>query len=104
MMGTLDLSPALDRPELLAPPVAAALAGWSRAADVDVAPIDANLADTASFVSAQPGLFACGDARRGQSLVVWAIWEGRECARAVDVFLTHEERLPSQPQRWELLR
>ncbi len=52
MMGTLDLSPALDRPELLAPPVAAALAGWSRAADVDVAPIDANLADTASFCAA----------------------------------------------------
>ncbi len=52
MMGTLDLSPALDRPELLAPPVAAALAGGSRAADVDVAPNDANLADTARFCAA----------------------------------------------------
>src|SRR5262249_21894352 len=31
-----------------------------------------------------PGVFACGDARRGQSLVVWAIWEGREAARGVD--------------------
>lgn len=51
-MGTLDLSPALDRPDLLAPPVAAALAGWSRGADVEVAPIDASLADTAAFCAA----------------------------------------------------
>jgi glutamate synthase (NADPH/NADH) small chain len=43
-------------------------------------------------------VFACGDARRGQSLVVWAIWEGRECARAVDAYLTGEARLPSTPQ------
>jgi prolyl-tRNA editing enzyme YbaK/EbsC (Cys-tRNA(Pro) deacylase) len=51
-MGTLDLSPALSRPDLLAPPVAAALAGWSRSAEVEVAPIDANLADTAAFCEA----------------------------------------------------
>lgn len=51
-MGTLDLSPALDRSDLLAPPVAAALAGWARAADVEVAPIDASLADTAAFCAA----------------------------------------------------
>jgi prolyl-tRNA editing enzyme YbaK/EbsC (Cys-tRNA(Pro) deacylase) len=51
-MGTLDLSPALDRPDLLAPPVAAALARWDRAADVQVAPIDATLADTAAFCEA----------------------------------------------------
>jgi len=43
-------------------------------------------------------VFACGDARRGQSLVVWAIWEGRECARAVDARLTGEAKLPSTPQ------
>lgn len=59
-------------------------------------------ADTASFASNEAGVFACGDARRGQSLVVWAIWEGRECAQRVDAFLMHEQRLPSQPQRWEL--
>jgi glutamate synthase (NADPH/NADH) small chain len=35
-----------------------------------------------------PKVFACGDMRRGQSLVVWAIAEGRECARSIDVFLT----------------
>ena len=34
-----------------------------------------------------PKVFACGDMRRGQSLVVWAIREGRQCARAVDEFL-----------------
>ncbi len=51
-MGTLELSPALSRPDLLAPPVAAALAGWSRSAEVEVAPIDANLADTAAFCEA----------------------------------------------------
>ena len=51
-MGTLDLSPALDRPDLLAAPVAAALAGWSHASDVQVAPIDAGLADTAAFCEA----------------------------------------------------
>jgi prolyl-tRNA editing enzyme YbaK/EbsC (Cys-tRNA(Pro) deacylase) len=51
-MGTLDLFPALDRPDLLAPPVAAALAAWDRAGEVDVAPIDAGLADTAAFCAA----------------------------------------------------
>ena len=51
-MGTLELSPALSRPDLLAAPVAAALAGWSRAAEVEVAPIDADLADTAAFCAA----------------------------------------------------
>ena len=51
-MGTLELSPALDRPDLLAPPVATALAGWGHAAEVQVAPIDATLADTAAFCEA----------------------------------------------------
>ncbi|MBL8381348.1 MAG: glutamate synthase subunit beta [Burkholderiales bacterium] len=39
-------------------------------------------------------VFAAGDTRRGQSLVVWAIREGRQCARAVDEFLTGESVLP----------
>jgi len=51
-MGTLELSPALSRPDLLAPAVAAALAGFDRAAEVKVAPIDAGLADTAAFCAA----------------------------------------------------
>jgi glutamate synthase (NADPH/NADH) small chain len=39
-------------------------------------------------------VFAAGDARRGQSLVVWAIREGRQCARAVDEFLMNQSDLP----------
>jgi glutamate synthase (NADPH/NADH) small chain len=42
-----------------------------------------------------PGVFVCGDAHRGASLVVWAIAEGRSAARAVDVFLTGASELPS---------
>jgi glutamate synthase (NADPH/NADH) small chain len=40
-----------------------------------------------SFETSRPGVFAAGDARRGQSLIVWAIDEGRRCARAVDARL-----------------
>jgi glutamate synthase (NADPH) small chain len=43
--------------------------------------------DAADFATSVPGVFAAGDARRGQSLIVWAIDEGRRCARAVDAFL-----------------
>jgi glutamate synthase (NADPH/NADH) small chain len=41
-----------------------------------------------------PGIFTCGDMRRGQSLVVWAIREGRQCAHAVDAYLMGTSRLP----------
>jgi glutamate synthase (NADPH/NADH) small chain len=53
-------------------------------------------ADTRSFATSEPGVFAAGDARRGQSLVVWAQWEGREAARAVDAFLQGQSRLQSR--------
>jgi glutamate synthase (NADPH/NADH) small chain len=43
--------------------------------------------DAAEFATSVPGVFAAGDARRGQSLIVWAIDEGRRCASAVDAFL-----------------
>ncbi len=42
---------------------------------------------TDNYATSVPGVFAAGDARRGQSLVVWAIREGQECARAIDQFL-----------------
>jgi glutamate synthase (NADPH) small chain len=42
----------------------------------------------------QPGVFAAGDVRRGQSLIVWAIAEGREAARGVDAFLMGTSKLP----------
>jgi glutamate synthase (NADPH/NADH) small chain len=51
-----------------------------------------------NYHSSVPGVFAAGDARRGQSLVVWAIWEGRECARAVDTYLMGESYLPASPE------
>ena len=42
----------------------------------------------AGYATSKPGIFACGDMRRGQSLVVWAIREGRECAEAVNAYLS----------------
>ncbi len=47
------------------------------------------------YATSVPGVFAAGDMRRGQSLVVWAIREGRQCARAVDEFLMGVSNLPS---------
>ena len=52
------------------------------------------LADTNAYQSSRDKVFACGDMRRGQSLVVWAIREGRQCARAVDKHLMGETLLP----------
>ena len=51
-------------------------------------------ADTATYQTSDANIFACGDMRRGQSLVVWAIREGRQCAREVDLALMGETRLP----------
>ena len=53
-------------------------------------------ADTRSFSTSEPGVFVAGDARRGQSLVVWAQWEGREAARAVDAYLVGDSLLQSR--------
>jgi glutamate synthase (NADPH/NADH) small chain len=51
-------------------------------------------ADTITYKSSSEKVFACGDMRRGQSLVVWAIREGRQCARAVDEYLMGTSKLP----------
>jgi glutamate synthase (NADPH) small chain len=51
-------------------------------------------ADTNKYQTSQPKIFAAGDMRRGQSLVVWAIREGRQAARAVDQFLMGTTNLP----------
>jgi glutamate synthase (NADPH/NADH) small chain len=51
-------------------------------------------ADTNAYVTSVPKVFAAGDMRRGQSLVVWAIREGRQCAHAVDKFLMGSTTLP----------
>ncbi|KPP94863.1 glutamate synthase subunit beta [Erythrobacter sp. HL-111] len=51
-------------------------------------------ADTETYATSVPGVWACGDMRRGQSLVVWAIREGRQAARAVDEALMGASQLP----------
>ena len=53
-------------------------------------------ADTRTFATSEPGVFAAGDCRRGQSLVVWALWEGREAARSVDAYLVRQSLLQSR--------
>ena len=57
-----------------------------------------NVETATPYTSSVPGVFAAGDARRGQSLIVWAINEGRQCARMVDRYLAglreRDGRLP----------
>jgi glutamate synthase (NADPH/NADH) small chain len=54
-----------------------------------------NVARDTSFMSSVPGVFACGDMGRGQSLIVWAIAEGRACAANVDRYLAGDTLLPA---------
>ncbi|BBO76653.1 dihydropyrimidine dehydrogenase subunit A [Desulfosarcina widdelii] len=71
-------------------------------ADTIVAQLDLALDDRGNIrtednhMTSRPGVFAAGDARRGQSLVVWAISEGREAARNVDRFLMGHSDLPAK--------
>ena len=53
--------------------------------------VEANEQD---YATSEEGVFACGDMRRGQSLVVWAIREGRQCAASVDEALMGASELP----------
>ncbi len=53
-----------------------------------------NVATDADYQTTVPGIFAAGDMRRGQSLIVWAIAEGREAAHGVDKYLMGTSRLP----------
>jgi glutamate synthase (NADPH/NADH) small chain len=61
---------------------------------VDLDPRGNVLANVKDYKSSTDKVFSCGDMRRGQSLVVWAIREGRQCARAVDEALMGETTLP----------
>ena len=54
-----------------------------------------NIAVDAQYATSRDRVFACGDAARGQSLVVWAIAEGRSAAASVDRFLSGQTDLPS---------
>jgi glutamate synthase (NADPH/NADH) small chain len=69
-------------------------AGLVEQSGVELDPRGNVKANTDDYWSTVPRVFACGDMRRGQSLVVWAIREGRQCARAVDEFLTGRSLLP----------
>jgi glutamate synthase (NADPH/NADH) small chain len=62
--------------------------------EVELDPRGNVLADTRDYRTSVDNVFACGDMRRGQSLVVWAIREGRQAARAVDEHLMGRSDLP----------
>jgi glutamate synthase (NADPH/NADH) small chain len=53
-----------------------------------------NIARAGNYATDVDGVFACGDAGRGQSLIVWAIAEGRACASGVDAYLSGSTKLP----------
>jgi len=53
-----------------------------------------NIAVGANYATSVPDVFAAGDMRRGQSLVVWAISEGRQAAQAIDTALMGRSDLP----------
>jgi glutamate synthase (NADPH) small chain len=72
-----------DRPELLT------------ALGVERDPLRGTAVVGPDWQTAAPGVYACGDATRGASLVVWAIAEGRACAAAVDASLTGGSELPT---------
>jgi glutamate synthase (NADPH/NADH) small chain len=55
-----------------------------------------NIQTNNAYQTSKTGVFAAGDARRGQSLIVWAISEGREAARAVDIHLRGHSILPAK--------
>jgi hypothetical protein len=74
-------------------PVASVLDGFGVAKDAR-GNASATTDGTGSYATSVGKVFAAGDMRRGQSLVVWAIREGRQCARAVDEFLMGRSLLP----------
>ncbi|MFM7069278.1 MAG: FAD-dependent oxidoreductase, partial [Actinomycetes bacterium] len=69
-------------------------AGLLEALDVDLDE-RGNVARDDTYATSRANVFVCGDAGRGQSLIVWAIAEGRACAAAVDRHLMGETELPA---------
>jgi glutamate synthase (NADPH/NADH) small chain len=69
-------------------------AGMIEQAGVTLDPRGNVQATVTDYKASKDGVFACGDMRRGQSLVVWAIREGRQCARSVDEYLMGSTQLP----------
>ena len=68
--------------------------GLVESASVELDPRGNVAANVANYQTSVRNIFTCGDMRRGQSLVVWAIREGRQCARAVDEALMGASKLP----------
>ena len=68
--------------------------GLVEQAGVELDPRSNVKASVKDYKTSAAKIFACGDMRRGQSLVVWAIREGRQCARGVDEFLMGSSELP----------
>jgi glutamate synthase (NADPH) small chain len=68
--------------------------GMVKSLGLDLDPRGNVKADTNAYATSLPKVFAAGDMRRGQSLVVWAIREGRQCAHAIDKFLMGTTTLP----------
>jgi glutamate synthase (NADPH/NADH) small chain len=68
--------------------------GAVESANVELTPQGNVKAATSDYRTSRDRVFACGDMRRGQSLVVWAIREGRECAAAVNAWLEAEAKQP----------
>jgi glutamate synthase (NADPH/NADH) small chain len=68
--------------------------GLVEQAGVELDPLSNVKAGLTNYKTSAPRIFSCGDMRRGQSLVVWAIREGRQCARGVDEFLMGVSDLP----------
>jgi glutamate synthase (NADPH/NADH) small chain len=58
-----------------------------------------NVETAADYMSSVAGVFAAGDMRRGQSLVVWAIAEGRKAAASINVYLSKESAKPVSKPR-----
>ena len=71
---------------------------------LDLDPRGNVLADEKTYMTNVPGIFTAGDMRRGQSLIVWAISEGREAAHHVDRFLMGHSDLPTKDSEWDLPR
>lgn len=67
-------------------------------ADLDLELDERNNVKTTNYQTSIPNVFAAGDMRRGQSLVVWAISEGREAARAADAYLMGESMLEAKAE------
>jgi len=57
---------------------------------------DGSIRTDENYMTREAGIFAAGDANRGQSLIVWAISEGREAARCIDVYLMGRSDLPAK--------